>query len=245
MARFSSPLPAFALLATLLPTFAGPASAQAEATQTIPVDRIVAVVDEDPILESDIRQALAFGLATPGPSGDVRPVLEQLIDQRLRAHEIDRYGVPPAPEAELAAQIGRLEETHGGAAALDAELARLGIGRAELRRSIGLQLRILTYVNERLAPRVFVDDDDLEAYYRGELAERMAKEGRENPPFAEVKDAIRQVLRERRLSEETHQWTAGLRQRARLVDLLDAAPEQQDLPPVVLRLLPKSGGQPR
>jgi hypothetical protein len=242
MARLP-PLPLGPLLAALL-TLAGPALT---AQELVLIDRIVAVVDEDPILYSDIRQALTFGFVKPGKEeSDLRPVLEELIDERLRAHEIDRYGVPPAPEAKLDAQVLRLEESHGGAEVLDAELRRLGSSREELRRWIELQLRILTYVDERLAPRVFVDDDDQLAYYKGELAEQMAKEGLENPPFEEVKDQIRVVLRERRLNEETAQWTADLRQRARLVDLLDRPPGyEKELPPVVLKLEPKPGNLPR
>ncbi len=245
MAHFS-PLAAalaFLLTSTLASTLMTAPAAAAPAL--VLADRIVAVVDEDPILDSDIRQALAFGFAKAGKDGDLQPVLKQLIDERLRAHEIDRYGVPPAPEAEIDTQIKRLEASQGGAAALDAELAGLGINRDGLRRSIGLQLRILTYVNERLAPRVFVDEDDLRTYYHGELAEQMAKEGLENPPFDEVKDAIRVVLRERRLGEEAHQWTVGLRQRARVVDLLDSWTPNEELPPVALRLGPKSEGAPR
>lgn len=201
-----------------------------------PVDRIVAVVDEDPIFHSDLRRALAFGFASPGSDpADLRPVLDQLVDERLRAHDIDRYGVPPASAAEIEAQLERIETSQGGPAAFEAELARLGSSREELRRKIDLQLRILVYIDERLAPRVFVDDAELNAYYEGELLPEMARQGQPAPALAEVREGIRSVLRERRLNEEAADWTLGLRQAARLTDLLDrGAPEE--LPPVVLRL---------
>ncbi len=108
---------------------ASPAPAAAQVL--VPVDRIVAVVDEDPIFYSDLTRALAFGFARPGRvPGDLRPVLDQLVDERLRAHDIDRYGVPPAPEAEIDAQLNRIEAAHGGPAALDAELLAVGSTRS-------------------------------------------------------------------------------------------------------------------
>jgi hypothetical protein len=234
--RFFRPL--LALLSCLL---AAPAALPAQ--RLVPVDRIVAVVDEDPIFHSDLTRALAFGFARPGRvPGDLRPVLDQLIDERLRAHDIDRYGVPPAPEAEVDAQLNRIEAAHGGTAALDAELLAVGSTREELRRAIDLQLRVLTYVDERLAPRVFVDDDEVGAYYQGELKSEMAGQGKGLPALAEVREGIRSVLRERKLTAETREWTANLRRGARIADLLDRpSSTPQDLPPeVFLIAAPKS-----
>lgn len=224
------------LLVFLLP--APPLGAQ----ELQPIDRIVAVVAEDPIFLSDLKRALAFGFARPGNDpANLRPVLDQVVDERLRAHDIDRYGVPPAAPAEVDAQLARIETAHGGAAALEAELARLGSSREELRRKVDLQLRILAYIDERLAPRVFVDDAELSAYYESELLPEMDRQGQARPPLAEVREGIRGVLRERKLNEEAAEWTQGLREAARLVDLLDrGSGEPEELPPVVLRLGPKS-----
>lgn len=219
-----------------LATLIGPAVLPAQELER--VDRIVAVVDEDPIFYSDLVRAIAFGFAAaPAGPEDFRLILEKQIDQRLRAHEIDRYGVPPAPEANIAEQLGHLEAALGGGAALDAELQAAGSNREELRRSLDLQLRILSYIEERLAPRVFVDDVEVTAYYQGELQAELAGRGQPLPPLAEVKEGIKTVLRERKLNEEAAKWTADLRRRARLVDLLDRpASREEDLPPVVLRI---------
>jgi len=234
-------LPLVILLALAPPAAAQDPAARAPAAALRPVDRIVAVVDEDPIFFSDLQRALAFGFARPGgEKGDFRPVLDQLVDERLRAHDIDRYGVPPAPPEEIDAQLGRIEKEHGGAAALDAELAALGSNREELRRSIDLQLRILVYIDERLAPRVFVDDEELNTYYEGELAQEMARQGAARPAIGEVREGIRSVLRERKLNQEAARWTKELRESARITDLLTgSAAADEELPPVVLRIGPK------
>ena len=57
------------------------------------IDRILAVVDEDPILLSEVEQAIGLGLverqAEESEEEYRRRVLARLIEQRLRFHEID------------------------------------------------------------------------------------------------------------------------------------------------------------
>ena len=74
------------------------------------VDRILAVVDEDPILDSDLAQAIGIGLMAPeeGESENDyrRRLLDVLIDQKLRFYEIDLFGFSEIP---VAVTIGRQE----------------------------------------------------------------------------------------------------------------------------------------
>ena len=53
-------------------------------------------------------------------------------------------------------------------------------GRADaktLRQLVARQLLVLTYVDERLGPRVFVGPDDINRYYRSVLTPEMQKPG--------------------------------------------------------------------
>lgn len=235
--------PAFLGPSLGLPPAATPAVVVAEQSDGagIPefVDRLVAVVDEDPIFFSDLRRARGLGLVTsaglPSASENWRPILDGLVDQRLRAHEVDRYGMPPAPAAAVVEQIARLAEELGGEERLAAELATLGSSRAELERLLGQQLRIYAYVEERLAPRVLIDDAAIAAYYDQELRPEMAKQGQPLPPLAEVQAGIRAVLRERALNAEITSWTEELRQRALIRDLLDQPGDPRHLPPILLQ----------
>lgn len=225
------------LICTLLISTASPALAQASTgAGLVLLDRIVAVVDDDPIFYSDLLRARALGDKPGSTTEDLRPWLDELVQERLRAHDIDRYGVPPATPAAIEAQLAKLETSRGGAAALDAELAALGARRDDLRRRIGLQLRILTYIDERLAPRVFVDDAEVFTYYESELRSRLLAAGQETPPLDQVQNEIRLVLREQKLNQEAAKWTESLGRRARLIDLLESPARTDELPPVVLRL---------
>src|SRR5437868_2086784 len=59
-------------------------------------DRVLAVVDEDPILQSDLDRVISLGLKQRNPNEEEpafrRRVLNDLIADRLRFHEIDRFG---------------------------------------------------------------------------------------------------------------------------------------------------------
>ena len=70
---------------------------------------MLAVVDEDPILASDVNRVVALGLKAKNPGEDDtafrRRVLDDLIEERLRFHEIDRFGFEQAPVAEIDKQV--------------------------------------------------------------------------------------------------------------------------------------------
>lgn len=200
-------------------------------------DRLVAVVDDDPIFLSDVDRLLALGLVETSPAEELsvrrRAALDRLIEERLRLHEVERYELGTVPTTNVDRQLASLGDRLGGADALDELLARQDMDRAALRLILRRQLRILAYVEERLGPRVSVRDGEVEAYYEGELRLEMSARGTPLPPRVEVEDAIRSVLRERALNREIDEWTRELRLRAAVVDLLSRRP--RDPPPVVYR----------
>ncbi len=212
------------------------------------VDRIVAVVDEDPIFLSDIRRVVGLGLVAglPGESDRElhRRALDGLIDQRLRFREVERYDFGNLSVGEIDRRLeeirGRFPDPatppgrSGGESTFDRHLAELGMSEEGLRQLLERQLRVLVYIEERLGPRVFVDLEDVRAYYGGELARKAASEGVELPPVEEIDDEIRALLREIRLNEEIETWTEELRLEAEILDHLDRS--ERELPPVVRRL---------
>ena len=222
-------LPALALLALS----AAPAAAVATAARV--VDRVVAVVDEDPILASDLERAIRLGLIErkvgESDAALARRALDRLIADRLRQHEVGRFGYEEVPVEEVDAQVARLAARFASREEFDAELARLALDDGALRQLLARQLAALAFVEERLGPRVFVGVDEIRRYYDGQLVPELAASGQAAPPLDEVRESIRAVLREQRLNEEIERWTEELRREADVVDLLDAP--ERPLPPVV------------
>jgi len=218
-----------ALLALALPA---PAAAEEATTR---VDRIVAVVDEDPILASDLERAIALGpiAREPGESDAAleRRALGRLIADRLRQHEVGRFGYEEVPVAAVDAQVATLAARFGSPKAFAAELGRLGLDESALRQTLARQIAALAFVEERLGPRVFVGVDEIRRYYDERLVPELAARGESAPPLDDVRESIRAVLREEKLNQEIDRWTEELRRAADVVDLLDAP--ARELPPVV------------
>lgn len=202
-------------------------------------DRIVAVVDEDPIYFSDLERAAALGLY-PATEDETalqrrRRLLDRLIENRLRLHEVDKYRLAPlAPE-----QVDQLYEQFRGTfpdpEAYDLALERGGLDQQAVRQILVGRLKVEQYIEERLRPRIFVDLEDIRAYYDGEFTAGLAKQGIELPAIETVREQIRGLLREQRLNLEIESWTEELRQAADIEDYFERSLGDQ-LPPLTRRL---------
>jgi hypothetical protein len=200
-------------------------------------DRILAVVDDDPILASDVERALALGLYTPPAeplSGERLRfyVLDGLIDERLRFHEVDRFGFGQVGVDQIEQAVAEIRRRFPDRQSFQEELTRMGLGEQGLRLLVTRQLLILDYVDERLGARIFVSLDDIRQFYDEELVPAV---GAEAPPIESVREQIRSILRERRLVDEIARWTEELRSQA---DVVVHRERRTELPPVIQRLQP-------
>ena len=214
-------------LLLLVGLFAAPmiaATPQAPAEPTLR-DRIVAVVDGDPILQSDVERAQALGTAPP-PAGSSerdarRRVLDGLIEERLRIHEVERYGFEQVPVEMIAKQVEAIRSRFPSDEVFQKRLQALGMTMEGLEQLVAQQLQVLVYVDELLGARVFVGLEEIEAYYERTLQPQLRAAGQPVPPLDEVRERIREVLRQQRLNEELQRWTAELRRGADVEDYFE------------------------
>jgi hypothetical protein len=114
------------------------------------IDRIMAVVNGQPITLSDVNAAIQFGLIQP-PAGTTDPLavtLDRLIDRTLMLAEVDRFQPPEPDPIEITIRLDAIEK-RGGPAWFEKTLAVTGTTRDQLRRFIRDDLRITTYLNQR------------------------------------------------------------------------------------------------
>ena len=188
----------------------------------------------EPILLSEVEEVIGLGLAArrPGESdAELRErVVDGLIEQRLRFHEVDRSGYHRVPVAEIEARMADIAAAFPDRAAFRRRLGELGMTEEEVRQLVARQLAVLTYVTERLGARVFVGFDDIRAHYQETLVPDLERRGEPVPPLDEVREAVRAVLHEQRLNQELERWTEELRSEA---DVLVFPAPPEPLPPVV------------
>lgn len=207
-------------------------------------DRIVAVLDEEAILLSDVDQVIGLGLVDhrPGESLDelrVR-VLEGLIDQRLRFQQVDRFGLERVSVSVVEAEAAKIAAQFPDRASFLTRLDELEMSEDELEQLVARQLMVLSYVEERLGGRIFVSLDDIRAYYEEELVPGLQSRGSPIPPLEEVREDIRGLLRAEQLNVEITEWTDRLRREADIQVFL-FEPLSGQLPPLLRRIEPESG----
>ena len=184
-------MPSSLWLALLLAT----APADEAAPRKRVVERVLAVVDERPLLLSEVRaieEVRGLGRAQ---------ALDASIDERLMHEEAVRLPQAAVSDAEAERALQALVETRP---ALETR-----VPRAELRRLIRRQAAILRYVEFRFRPQVRIREEELRAAwnedYRGEP---------EGPPVEEAAPALRARLERRALDQRIEEWVRDLRSRA-------------------------------
>ncbi len=94
---------------------------------------------------------------------------------------------------------------------------------------------MLTYVDERLGPSVFVTPDDVNRYYRAVLIPEMQKRGQPAPPL----DQVREDIASTEAAEDDGadgELDQGAAEKADVLLYSADAPGGQPLPPVVKTL---------
>jgi len=215
------------------------AAAQSPPAKPVLQDRVLAVVDEDPILASDVERVIKLGLLQPNPGeADAqfrRRALDGLIEQRLQFHEIDRFGFEQVPVDEIAKQVAQIRSRFPDDASFQKALREVGLDPKKLNQLVARQLLVLTYVDERLGPRVFVSLDEINRYYRSVLVPEVQRQGKQAPLIEDVREDIREVLKQQKLTSEMEKWAQELRDKADVVIYPDQA-VGAPLPPVVKRI---------
>lgn len=206
------------------------------------VDRIVAVVDGDPILLSDLTRAIAFDATLEPREGESeeaarKRALDELVRERIRFHAVDRAGAGTVAEAEIAELAETTRSRFPTEEAFLAALAEQGMTERDLEGFLARRLAILHYVNDRLRSQVFVDATEIQAYYDTVLRAQVAAAGSELPPLdGGLRERIRATVMELKLNEEEERWLRDLEAKADVVLLLESSGER--VAPVVVTLDP-------
>ncbi len=216
----------FVLAVTALAA-AGPAPTPAPAAPppgTVVLDRIAAVVGDDLVLESEVNKLVGVGYLPRAPGEPDAAYRARVLDVRivevLRERQLRKTGgIEPKPE-EVDARVAALEKrvVKERGESLDAILARAGATREELRAFVKRGMALENFVKERLGPGIKTTDAELHAYYEGPFREEARARGLATlPPYDEVADQIRDVVRERKLNAEIERWTEQLRADTRVL----------------------------
>ena len=191
-----------------------------EARQEV-VDRIVARVENDVILWSDIRALSRYQLFLDGQSEADDQILDRLIDQWIVRTEAEVAHSPQPSEADIDRVVSRLQESFVSELEYGARKKHAGLSDAEIRAMAAAQLYLSNYLDSRFRPAVQIEPKAVEDFYQSTVVPRAKARGQEPPTLEAARDFIQEALIEKGINEQADQWLKESRQRLHIEKLLN------------------------
>ncbi len=200
------------------------APAAPPATQEV-VDRIVARVENDVILLSDVRSLSRYQQLLDGKSETDTQVLDRLIDQWIVRTEADVSHSSQPSQADIERTLARLRSSFASDQEYEARLKLVGLSDQDVRAMVSSQLYLSNYLDSRFRPGVQIDPKAVEEFYKKSIVPRAKSRGQEPPSLDASRDAIEEALVENGINEQADQWLKESRQRLHIEKLSQEGPK--------------------
>lgn len=230
--RLAAPPPLLLCLALLCPA----ASAQAGPSAPVIIDRVVAVVNNRPILSSDVEDEIRLSILEPETSGDKpdprsalqRLVSRSLIQQQIRREEAQAAEPPPQQVQDRIQELRhQLPACVRANCASDAGWARFlaqhGLTASEVESYMRLRLEILNFIEDRFQQGIRIAPEEIEDYYNKTLLPQYPA-GQPRPTLDSVSHRIEEILLQQKVNTLFDTWLDNLRRQGD-VEILDPALE--------------------
>jgi hypothetical protein len=185
------------------------------------VDRVVARVEEDIVLQSDVEELARYQLLVDGKSESEAQILDRLIDQWIVRKEAEASHFPGPLKADVDRGLQRLERSFAKKDDFDAQREKAGISETELRQIVTAQAYLSNYLDSRFRPTVQVDEQAIQDFYNQAVIPRAKARGQEPPSFDAARDLIQEVLTQRGINEQADKWLKESRTRLSITKFLN------------------------
>lgn len=180
------------------------------------VDRIVARIEGDIILQSQVRELGAFQQLVDGHAESDDKLLNELIEQWIVETEATASHFPQPANSEVDRELSRIGQQFTSPEKYASRLNDLGLSPAQVRELLARQIYVERYVDYKFRPSVQIEPADIDAYYQKELLPELAKSNEPAPHRAEVEEQIREVLVQRGISDQTAKWLDDTKSRLKI-----------------------------
>lgn len=184
------------------------------------IDRVIASIGNDAITLSDAEDEYRLERFLEGESPQARPspaeleaARDRLIDQRLLLLEAEAEGgeLPDLPE-EAGKLLAQAREKFPDESAYQQAVRTLGLDEQTLLRRLALQVVTLRLIDQRLRPAAWVEQKEIETYYRNTFVpEQERRAVGPPPPLEDVEAQIREILVQKKIDELLSPWLIELR----------------------------------
>ena len=188
------------------------------------LDRVVAVVNGDVVLESDVDEERRFAAFQPitAPTGDFtrERALGRLINRALILQQAKLQPLPPITDADVDKELMQLR-TQGAAckmhhcetkAGWESFVAEQGFTMPELIERWRQRMEVLRFIELRFRMGIHIAQSEIEAYYTKTLLPEYAKRGVKAPKLDDaISNRIQEVLLQQQVSSLLQDWLKSLR----------------------------------
>jgi len=187
------------------------------------VDRIVARVENDIILLSDIRALSRYQQFLDGKSETDAQILERLIDQWIVRTEASVSRFPQPSDADIDRELERVQKSFASKEEFEARRKQIGLSVSEMRDMVATQLYLSNYLDSRFRPGVQIDPKTIDDFYEKSVVPRAKARGQEPPPLDAARDFIQEALVQRGINDQADQWLIESKSRLHIEKFLDEA----------------------
>lgn len=213
------------------------ASAQSSATPSMmprvpgtELDRVVAIVNDDLVLDSDVNEELRLQAFDPYRSrSELSPTraIERLINRDLILQQLKLQPQEEPSDADVNKQIDELRkdipacsryhcQTKDG---WDRFLADHGFTEASFFARWKERMTVLAFIEDRFEMGVNIKPDQIKEYYQKTLVPEYERQQVQAPTLNSVSSEIREVLLQQQISNLLQDWLKSLRAQGSVVVL--------------------------
>jgi peptidyl-prolyl cis-trans isomerase SurA len=185
------------------------------------VDRIVAKVESDIILMSDVQQLARDQLFLDGKSQSDQEILDRLIDQWIVRNEAKVARFPQPSEEDVNRSIERLKRSFSSPEEYEARKTQSGLTDEQVLQFMRSRLYLSNYLDSRFRPVIQVNDKEIEEFYKTRVVPRAESRGQTPPTLENARDFIQEALVQRAINEQSDRWLKESRTRVRIEMLLN------------------------
>jgi parvulin-like peptidyl-prolyl isomerase len=180
------------------------------------VDRIMARIEGDIILQSQVRELGAFQQLIESHADSDEKLLDELIEQWVVETEATASHFPQPAQSEVDRELTRLKESFANPGQYASRLNELGLSATQIRELLTRQIFVERYIDYKFRPSVQIEPADIDAYYKKELLPDLAKKNQPAPARAAVEEQIRELLLQREISDLTLKWLEDTKSRLKI-----------------------------
>jgi site-specific recombinase len=185
------------------------------------IDRIVARVENEVILLSDIRQLAEYQIFVDGKAESDDQILEHLIDQWIVRTEAAAARFPQPSDQDVQRSLARLKRSFSSPEAFEERKKQSGLTDDEILRQLKSQLYLSNYLDSRFRASIQIDDNAIAEFYKNRVVPRAESRGQTPPTLEAAHDFIQEALVQRAINEQADKWLKESRSRVRVENLLN------------------------